>query len=308
VGTGKRPWTGLVEPYEQHVITEEYAMSIVVTGATGHLGRSVVESLLERGVAAETITATGRAVEKIADLAERGVRVLRADLTDPASLDAAFAGASKVLLVSSSTPGQRLAEHCNAIDAAVRAGVAHLVYTSIPQADTTKVLLAQEHTATEEALAASGLTTTILRNGWYVENYTGQVETFTQHGMVGAAGDGKVSVALRKEYGEAAAAVLTGTGHEGKVYELGGEAVTLTEIAEAISQALGVDIAYTDVPVDTLRGILESAGLPAPAAEIFSDVDRGIAAGELLVPETDLTALLGRTPTRAADAIGQALV
>ena len=283
-------------------------MSIVVTGATGHLGRSVVESLLERGVAPETITATGRSIEKIADLAGRGVRVERAGFTDPASLDAAFAGADKLLLVSSSTPGQRLAEHRNAVDAAVRAGVTHLVYTSAPKAGTTTMLLADEHRATEEALAASGLTTTILRNGWYVENYTGQVDTFREHGMVGAGGEGRVSVALRREYGEAAAAVLTGTGHEGKVYELGGEAVTLTQVAAEISQALGVDIAYTDVPVETLRGILEGAGLPAPAAEVFADVDRAISAGELQVDPADLTALLGRPATPARDAVGQALV
>lgn len=282
-------------------------MSVVVTGATGHLGRLAVESLLARGVPAAEITATGRTVEPLADLAARGVRVAVADFHDPATLDAAFAGAEKVLLVSSGSFDDRAGQHRNAIDAAVRAGVQHVVYTSGPKATTSRLLLMADHAATEEALAASGLTTTVLRDGWYVENYTGQVDTYLQHGMVGAAGDGKVSIAPRSDYAEAAAAVLTTDGHAGKVYELGGEALTLAEIAALISTETGSDVAYTDVPVETLTGILVGAGFPEPVAAVFADVDRGISEGELLVDPSDLATLLGRPATPAATAIKAAL-
>lgn len=281
-------------------------MSIVVTGATGHFGRLVVESLLERGVPAAEITATGRAVERIADLADRGVRVLRVDLGDRAAVDEALAGAEKVLLVSG-TEADRVAQHRTVIDAAVAAGVGHLVYTSAPRADTTTMLLAADHRTTEEALAASGLTTTVLRNAWYVENYTGQVATYREHGMAGAAGEGKVSVALREEYAAAAAAVLTGSGHESRTYELGGPAVTLPQIAAAIGEAIGQDVAYTDLPVEQLQQVLAGAGVPAPMDAVLADVDRAIGAGELAVDPTDLEVLLGRPVTPLAEAVRRAL-
>jgi len=282
-------------------------MSIVVTGAAGHLGHHVVESLLDRGVPAAEITATGRSTDRLADLAARGVTVVTADYTDPASLDAAFAGADKVLIVSSNDFNDRPGQHRNAIDAAVRAGVGHVVYTSGPKATTSSMLLMSDHRATEENLAASGLTTTILRNGWYVENYTGQVPTYLEHGMVGSAGEGKVSLALRSDLAEAAAVVLTTDGHEGKVYELGGDAVTLPELAAIISDVTGQTVTYTDVPVETFAGILVGAGLPEPVAGIFADVDRSISEGELYVDPTDLATLLGRPATPAARAVTIAL-
>jgi len=285
-------------------------MSVVVTAATGQLGRLVVESLLERGVPAAEITATGRSTEKLAglgDLADRGVNVVAADYTDAPSLDAVLAGADTVLLVSSGDFDDRVGQHRTAIDAAVRAGVGHVVYTSGPRATTSSMLLMADHAATEELLAASGLRTTILRNGWYVENYTASLPTYLEHGMVGSAGSGKVSLALRSDLAEAAAAVLTGEGHAGKVYELGGDAVTLTELAAIISDVTGTSISYTDVPVETFTGILVGAGLPEPLAEIFADVDRSISVGELEVDPRDLAALLGRPATPVADAVKIAL-
>ena len=282
-------------------------MSVVVTGATGQLGRLIVESLLVRGVPADEITATGRSVEKIADLAERGVRVAATSYQNAAGLDAAFAGADTLVLVSSNDFDDRAGQHRNAVDAAKRAGIGHVVYTSGPKAATSSIQLLADHRATEEALAASGLPTTILRNGWYVENYTGQVPTYLEHGMVGSAGDGKVSLALRAELAEAAAVVATTDGHVGKVYELGGEAVTLTELAAIVSDVTGAPVAYTDVPVEVFQGILVGAGLPEPVAAIFADVDRGIAGGELQVDPSDLAALLGRPATPVADAVKIAL-
>jgi NAD(P)H dehydrogenase (quinone) len=282
-------------------------MSYVVTGATGHLGRLAVEALLARSVPAAEITATGRSTDSLADLAAQGVRTVAADYHDAASLEAAFAGADVVLLVSSGSFDDRAGQHRTAIDAAKAAGVGRLVYTSGPKATTSRMLLMADHRATEEYLATSGLPHTVLRDGWYVENYTAQVPGYLEHGMVGSAGEGRVSIALRSEYAEAAAVVLTSGGHEGKTYELGGEAVMLTELAALISAATGSTIAYTDVPVATLTGILVGAGFPEPVAEIFADVDRGISEGELLVDPADLTALLGRPATPAAEAVAIAL-
>lgn len=282
-------------------------MSIVVTGATGQLGHLVVEALLDRGVPASEITAVGRSTDKLADLADRGVTVTAADYTDPASLDAAFAGADSVLLVSSNDFNDRPGQHRNAIDAAKRAGVSRLVYTSGPKATTSSVLLLADHGTTENYLQESGLPSTALRNGWYVENYTAQWPTYREHGMVGSAGEGRVSLAPRSDFAEAAAVVLTTDGHEGKVYELGGEAVTLTELAAVFSDATGTKVEYTDVPVEALVGILEGAGLPAPLATVFADVDRGIAAGELFVDPADLEELLGRPATPVAEAVRSAL-
>lgn len=282
-------------------------MPVVVTGATGQLGRQVVESLLARGTAPGDVVATGRAVERLDDLAARGVVVRRADFDEPDTLAAAFAGAERLLLVSGSEPGDRVRQHAAAVTAAGEVGVELLAYTSAPYATTTPLLLAGEHAATEELLRGSGLPVAVLRNAWYVENYTGQVDTYRAHGLATAAGDGRVSVALRREYAEAAAAVLLGDGHAGATYELGGEAVTTAEIATAIGDVLGEEVAVTRLSVDALRDVLVGAGLPEPAAEVFADVDRGIAAGELEVPAADLTRLLGRAPLPLRDAVAEAL-
>lgn len=278
-------------------------MSLVVTGATGHLGRLAVEALLESGVSPEGIVATGRRVETLGDLAERGVTVRRADYDDPASLAAAFEGAEKVLLVSGSEVGKRVAQHRAAIAAARDAGARLVAYTSITRADTSTLLLAQEHRATEQALAESGVPYVLLRNSWYLENYTAQLPTYLEHGIVGAAGTGRVSAAARTDYAAAAAAVLTADGQEGQVPELGGDAFTMAELAAAVSEATGREITYTDLPADAYRHVLVDAGLPEPVAAVYADGDRGIADGELFVEGDDLRKLIGRPPTSLADAV-----
>lgn len=283
-------------------------MSIVVTGATGHLGHYIVESLLERGVPAAEITAGGRAVERLDDLGARGVGVARIDYTDPASLDAAFAGADVVVLVSSSAVGERFAQHSNAIAAAVRAGVGRIVYTSIPKATETPMLLAGEHAATERAIVASGLPYTFVRNAWYTENYTAQLPAYLAHGIVGAAGDGRVSVAPRRDFAEAAAVVASTDGHVGAVYELGGDSITLNELAALVTDATGEPIQYTDVTEEQFRQILiDAAGFPEPVAAVFADVDTRIKAGDLHVTSGDLERLIGRAPTSAAQAVRDAV-
>jgi NAD(P)H dehydrogenase (quinone) len=281
-------------------------MSIVITGATGHLGRLVVESLLSRGVPAGQLVATGRRTEALADLAERGVVVRRADFDDEASLREAFAGAEKLLLVSGSEVGQRARQHGNAIRAAKAVGVQFIAYTSIAKADTSTLLLAEEHRATEQLLAEEGVPHALLRNGWYLENYTGQLPVYLEYGIAGAAGTGTVSAATRADYAEAAAAVLAGEGHEGAVYELGGKPFTMTELAEVVSAATGRTVTYNDLPVEQYTQVLVSAGLPGPIAAVFADGDRGVAAGELLVEGSDLEKLIGRAPTTPADAVSAA--
>jgi NAD(P)H dehydrogenase (quinone) len=278
-------------------------MSIVVTGATGHLGRLVVEALLDRGVPGGQIVATGRRTETLADLAERGVVVRRADFDDPASLREAFTGAERLLLVSGSEPGRRIEQHGNAIEAAKAAGVRHIAYTSIVRADTSSLLLAADHRGTEELLAASGVPHTLLRNAWYFENYTPQLPVYLEHGIVGSVGTARISAAARADYAEAAAAVLTGEGHEGAIYELGGASFTMAELAEVVSTATGRTVTYTDLPVEQYAQVLVAAGLPEPVAAVFADGDRGAAAGELLVDGSDLEKLIERTPTPLADVV-----
>jgi len=282
-------------------------MSIVVTAASGQLGRAVVESLLARGADPASVVATARRPEALADLADHGVDVRRADYSDPASLRSALAGAEKVLLVSGNEFGQRVAQHTAVVEAVVEAGASLVAYTSAPYASTTSLALAAEHAATEKVLVDAPVDHVLLRNAWYVENYTGQVETYLEHGLVGATGDGRVSVALRREYAEAAATVLLTDGHAGATYELGGEAVTLAEVAAAITEVTGREVAHHDVTVAELEKVLLGAGLPEPAAQTFADVDRGIAAGELQVPTDDLTRLLGRAPLGLSDAVREAL-
>ena len=278
-------------------------MSVVVTGATGHLGRLAVEALLRRGVPAGDVVATGRRVETLSDVAERGVVVRGADYEDEPSLRKAFAGSDRLLLVSGSEVGQRVPQHANVIAAARAAGVEHIVYTSIVRADRSRLLLAQDHRATEQLLAESGTSHTLLRNSWYLENYTGQLPVYLEHGIVGAARDGRVSAATRADYAAAAAVALTDRGHDGAVYELGGAPFTMTELADVVSTVTGRAVSYTDLPVEQYAQVLVAAGLPEPVAAVYADGDRGVADGELHVEGDDLEKLLGRRPTPLADAV-----
>ncbi|WP_181793041.1 SDR family oxidoreductase [Streptomyces sp. WELS2] len=282
-------------------------MSIVVTGATGHLGRHVVAQLLEK-VPAERITAVVRDAAKGADLAARGVRLAVADYDAPETLEGLFAAGDKVLLISGNEVDKdRVAQHTAVIDAAKAAGVALLAYTSAP--GTLTAALADTHRATEKALLASGLPYTLLRNGWYHENYTELLAPVLEHGaVVQAAGDGRVSSAARADYAAAAVAVLTGEGHENTTYELGGdEAWSFAEYAAELSRQTGREIVYRQVSVADLTGILTGAGLPAPLAGILAGVDASIAEGELVVSSGDLSRLIGRPTTPLAEAVTAAL-
>jgi NAD(P)H dehydrogenase (quinone) len=283
-------------------------MTVLVTGASGHLGRLTVLALLDRGTDPGTVVATARELESIKDLADLGVEIRQADYDDPASLDAAFAGVDRVLLVSSNAVGSRITQHHNVVDAAGRQGVSLLAYTSVLGADTTTLQLAEDHIATERYLAESGVPHLLLRNGWYLENYTENMAPALEAGAVfGAAGDGRVSGAARADYAEAAAVALV-DGTPGQVHELAGdEAFTMAEYAAILATASGTEVGYTDLPTDAYASALESAGVPAPFAQILADSDRGIAAGELLDTTGTLSALIGRPTATLTDAVGAAL-
>ena len=282
-------------------------MSLVITGATGQLGRLVVSSLLSRGVPADEVVALGRDEARLADLAALGVTTRKVDYADAAGLADAFAGADRVLLISGSEVGQRLPQHQNVVDAAKAAGVRLLAYTSIPHADTSGIALATEHRATEEAITASGLPHTYLRNSWYIENYSGQLATYTEHGTVlGAAGDGQVSAATRADFAEAAAAALL-LEEPKEVYELGGAAFSLKQLAATVGEVTGTDVTYTDVPAEELTKVLVGAGLPEPYAAVLADADLGLGRGELYVDTADLEELLGRPATSLEDGLRAAL-
>ncbi|KAK1180063.1 SDR family oxidoreductase [Streptomyces sp. NBS 14/10] len=283
-------------------------MSIVVTGATGHLGRLVVEGLLEK-VPADQIVAVVRDADKAADLAARGVQLRIADYSRPETLQGAFAAGDKVLLISGSEVGRRVPQHQAVIDAAKEAGVALLAYTSVlggPAADFT---LADEHKVTEQAIQASGLPYVLLRNGWYHENYTEQLAPVLEHGaVVNNAAGGRVASASRADYAAAAVEVLTGEGHEGKAYELSGDtAWSFEEYAAEIAKQTGKEIAYGPVPAETHKAILTGAGLPEPLAEILVDVDAAISRGRLAGTPGDLSRLIGRPTTPIADSIAAAI-
>ncbi len=279
-------------------------MTLLVTGTSGHLGRLIVEALLDRGVPASDVVATARSLDSIADLAAMGVAVRRVDYTDPASLKEAFFGVDKAVLVSSSEVGDRVTQHANVIDAAADAGVSLLAYTSIANAGTSTLLLAADHQQTEQYLTTSGLPVVLLRNSWYVENWTEQIPVALEHGAVfGAAGDGLVSAATRADYAEAAAATLTLDDQAGKVYELGGTAFTLAEYVAELSVQSGQPVTYQDLPTDDYVALLEGAGLPHAVATVYADADRGIKEGELLVEGGHLEQLIGRPSTPLSDAI-----
>ena len=281
----------------------------LVTGASGQLGRLTVRALLERGITPADVVATARDADAVADLAELGVVVRRADYTDPTSLKEAFVGVDRALLVSSSAVGERVGQHANVIEAAKEAGVELLGYTSVTHADTSEMVLAQEHRQTEELLAASGLPVALLRNSWYIENYTGQVATALEHGVVlGAAGEGRVSAATRADFAAAAAAALVAEDQAGQVYELGGDiAFTLAEYAATLSAESRTEVAYSDLSVAELTSALVGAGLPEPYAALLADSDLGIARGELLADTGHLAKLIGRPTTTPGEAIRAAL-
>lgn len=280
-------------------------MKIAITGASGQLGRLVIERLRAK-VPVSDIVALARTPSKATDL---GVEVREADYTRSDTLDKAFAGVDTLLMISGSEVGQRLAQHRNIIDAARKAGIKYVVYTSLLHAERSTLSLAPEHVETEALLKDSGLAVTLLRNGWYTENYTASVGAAVANGaFLGSAGLGKIASAARADFADAAVAVLTTPGHEGKTYELAGDsAYTLTDLAAEISRQTGKDIPYKELLPAEYTAALTAAGLPAPWPEGLPTFDVEAAKGALFDDSRELSKLIGRPTTPLKDSVAAAL-
>lgn len=282
---------------------------IAVTGATGQLGRLVIAALLKNGVKADQIIALARHPEKAADLEKDGVQVRDFNYTQPEAMVIGLEGVDKLLLISSNELGQRATQHRHVIEAAKKAGVQLLAYTSVLHATGSALGLAAEHVQTEQALAASGVPHVLLRNGWYNENYTGGVPSAVAHGaLLGAAGEGRISSAARADYAEAAAVVLAGEGHVGKTYELAGDSsYTLAELAAEIARQAGKQVPYKDLPEAEYKAALIQVGLPEPVAELLANSDAAAAKGALFDDSKVLSKLIGRATTPVAESVALAL-
>lgn len=280
-------------------------MRIAVTGATGHLGRLVIKSLMNRGIAATDIVAIVRDAAKAADLSSQGIQLGVAPYDDEAALTAALQGADRLVFVSASEIGKREAQHANIINAAKAAGVTFIAYTSLLNADTSELGLAGEHIATEKFLTQSGIDHALLRNGWYWENYASALDSGKAVGkFFGAAGEATVSGAARRDYAEAAATVITSENQAGKVYELAGApALSYQGIADEVAKVIGKEVTYVNQSVSEYQVTLEGFGLPAELAQVFAGMDEAIEKGALFSESTDLQDLIGRPSTTAAEAL-----
>ena len=270
-------------------------MKIGVTGATGQLGRIVIEKLKEK-IAADNIVALVRTPEKSAGM---GVEARKFDYDQPDTLTGALKGIDKLLLISANEIGKRATQHIHVIEAAKQAGVKEIVYTSVLRADTSTLGLAAEHVVTEKALAESGVPCVIMRHGWYTENNMGMLDQVVSHGvLMGAAGGGKTSSAARADYAEADAAVLTSEGHAGKVYELAGdESYTMTDLAAVLSDVSGKTVKYMNLPAGEYQAALVKAGLPAFVAQMYAGFHVSTEKGDLFDDGHQLSELIGRPTT-----------
>jgi len=278
-----------------------------VTGGSGALGRLAVRELLAHGVAAHDIVALARTPSKADDLIALGVQVRVADYGDLRAQTAALVGVDRLLLVSSSEAGQRVAHHANVIEAAEKTGVSRVVYTSMLNADDSTNPLAEEHRDTEAILRAAAVPFVSLRNGWYTENYTGQLRSYLERGeIVGATGTGAISAATRQDYAEAAVVILSQDGDGAQTYELGGPAFTLAELAQVIREVTGTPVVYRDLPAGEYAAALQRTGMVEDTARFVAALDTSIAHGDLRTDSQDLAHVLSRPPTSLAEAVQDA--
>lgn len=280
-------------------------MKIAITGANGQLGRLIIQGLLQR-VAATDIAALVRTPAKATDL---GVEVREADYNRPETLDQALHGIDTLMFISGSEVGQRLQQHENIIHAAKKANIKRVIYTSLLHADRSTLSLAAEHVATEALLKAADFDLTLLRNGWYTENYTASVASALAHGaLIGSAGHGQIASAARADYADAAVKVLSSDGHTGKTYELAGDtAYTLSELAAEISEQTGREIPYQDLSATDFANALSQAGLVAPWPQALASFDVEAAKGALFDDTQTLSKLIGRQTTSLKASVAAAL-
>ena len=277
---------------------------IAITGATGQLGQHVIESLLKT-VPASQIVAIVRNPAKATALSQQGITVRQADYSDEAAFTTALQGIDKLLLISSSEVGQRAPQHRNVINAAKAAHVKFIAYTSLLHADTSPLGLADEHVATEQMLAESGIAYALLRNGWYTENYLASAPAALEHGVfIGAAGEGKIASATRADYAAAAARVISEDGHAGKTYELAGDAGwTLSQLAAELAKQSGKKVVYQNLSEADFAAALKGVGLPAGLADMLADSDTGASKDGLFDDSHTLSKLIGRPTTSLADSV-----
>jgi NAD(P)H dehydrogenase (quinone) len=280
-------------------------MPFVITATSGHLGRLVVQELLRRGVPADQVVAGARNPDAIADLAADGVRTARIDYDDPGTIKAALSPGDTFVLVSGNDLANRDRQHAEVIAAAERAGAGHLVYTSALHADSSPSPIAASHAPTEQVVRASGLPHTILRMGWYTENYQGSVPSVQATGvLLSSVGDGRVASATRQDLAEAIGVVLTSDGHTGKTYELSGDtAWSYDDLAGALAEVLDRDVTHQSLSPEQHVQALTVAGLPPEVAQMVAGVDAGIAAGAFAHTDGDLSRLLGRPTTPLVDGL-----
>ncbi|AIQ49946.1 NmrA family protein [Paenibacillus sp. FSL R7-0273] len=283
-------------------------MKIGFTGATGQFGSIVAEALLKT-VQADSLVASVRSPEKAESLRARGVDVRHGDFDQPETLDAAFAGVDRLLIVSADGDNEtRIRQHKAAVDAAVRAGVSFIAYTSVGHADTSSLFLAPVHRATEEFIRESGIPYAFLRNNWYLENEAGSIQAAAAGApWLTSAGEGKVGWATRRDYAEAAAAVLTGEGHENAVYELSGKPLTQAELAAVVGSVLGKDIPVQQVDDATYSSVMAGAGVPEAALPIVVAIQAAIREGALDIAGGDLEKLLQRPQTPLSEGVSALL-
>ena len=277
---------------------------IAITGATGQLGQHVIESLLKT-VPASQIVAIVRNPAKATALSQQGITVRQADYSDEAAFTTALQGIDKLLLISSSEVGQRAPQHRNVVNAAKAAHVKFIAYTSLLHADTSPLGLADEHVATEQMLAESGIAYALLRNGWYTENYLASAPAALEHGVfIGAAGEGKIASATRADYAAAAARVISEDGHAGKTYELAGDAGwPLSQLAAELAKQSGKKVVYQNLSEADFAAALKGVGLPAGLADMLADSDTGASKGGLFDDSHTLSKLIGRPTTSLADSV-----
>lgn len=281
-------------------------MKMLVTGATGKLGSKVVETLL-KSVPANQIAVSVRDPNKAEGLRARGVDVRQGDFDRPESLDAAFAGAERILIISADGDNEtRIRQHANAVAAAARAQAKFIAYTSLAGAADSAMFLAAPHQATEKAILATGIPYSFLRNNWYLENELPSIQgVLAGAPWVTSAGSGKVGWALQQDYAEAAAAVLAGSGHENTIYELSGKPHTQEEFVSAVGAVTGKTAAVQQVDDDTYADIMRKAGVPDFILPFLVGIQKGIRAGALEVESGDFEKLLGRPLLSIRDALGK---
>lgn len=281
-------------------------MKILVTGATGKLGTKVVETLLKT-VPANQLAVSVRNPEKAEELRNRGVDVRQGDFDRPETLDSAFAGIDRLLIISADGDNEtRIRQHSNAVAAAERAEVKFIAYTSLANAKESKNFLAPTHQATEESILKTGIPYSFLRNNWYLENEISSIQG-VQAGApwVTSAGNGKVGWALQQDYAEAAASVLSGNGHENTIYELSGKLLTQEELASAVGNVLGKEVPVQQVDDATYADIMKSVGLPDFLIPMLIDIQKGVREGTLEVESNDFEKLLGRSATPISEGLAQ---